>query len=84
MKPQKTKDNINFYQIFNKTQEEKSVKKIAGSYLCDVKGIDRSILYNELIPRKLIGYCPERKALAFPLMRGFLKKGSNLLLTVIL
>jgi hypothetical protein len=75
MKAKKTGSTINFDQLFTAMLKEKDIAEMAGSYLCEMKEIDRSIVYNELLPRKLIGYCPEKKALAFPLMRGFLIVG---------
>jgi len=75
MKAKDTKGAIDFDHIFNVMLKEQAVGETASGYLCDVKGIDHGIVYNELLPKKLIGYCPERKALAFPLMRGFLIVG---------
>jgi hypothetical protein len=75
MKANNTKDKIDFAQLFNGMSKEKGLAEKAKGYLCEVKGIDRAIIYNELLPKRLIGYCPERNALAFPLMRGFLIVG---------
>jgi hypothetical protein len=75
MKADKTKDKIDFDQLFSRMLKEKDIAEKANGYLCEVKGIDKTIIYNELLPKRLIGYCPERKAFAFPLMRGFLIVG---------
>jgi len=75
MKEKDTKSIINFDHLFNMMLKEKDLGKIAGGYLCDLKGIDHGTVFNDLLAKKLIGYCPERKALAFPLMRGFLIVG---------
>lgn len=75
MKANKTKGKIDFDQLFSEMLKEKGIAEKASGYLCEVKGIDRAILYDELLPKRLIGYCPERRALAFPLMRGFLIVG---------
>ncbi len=75
MKANKTNGKIDFDQLFSGMLKEKDIAEKAHGYLCEVKGIDRAIIYNELLPKRLIGYCPERKALAFPLMRGFLIVG---------
>jgi hypothetical protein len=75
MKAKKIGSTIDFDRLFSAMLKEKDLADMASRYLCEMKGIDRSILYNELLPRKLIGYCPEKKALAFPLMRGFLIVG---------
>jgi hypothetical protein len=71
----KAKGTIDFDQLFSTMLNENNLAKEAVGYLCEIKGVDRGIVYNELLPKKLIGYCPERKALAFPLMRGFLIVG---------
>jgi len=75
MNAKNTKGTIDFDHLFNLMLKEKDIAEMASGYLCDVKGIDRGIVYNELLPKKLIGYCPERKALAFPLIRGFVIVG---------
>jgi hypothetical protein len=75
MKAKKSKDKIDFDQLFSGMLKEKDIVEKAHGYLCEVKGIDRDVIYNELLPKKLIGYCPERKALTFSLMRGFLIVG---------
>lgn len=75
MKANKSKDKIDFDQLFSGMLKEKDLAEKANGYLCEVKGIDQAIIYNELLPKRLIGYCPERRALAFPLMRGFLIVG---------
>ncbi|MFW6146940.1 MAG: pyruvate kinase alpha/beta domain-containing protein [Thermodesulfobacteriota bacterium] len=75
MKEKKTKKTPDFDHLFGIMLKEKNLAEVAVGYLCEVKGIDRGIIYNELLPKKLIGYCPERKALAFPLMRGFVIVG---------
>jgi hypothetical protein len=70
-----------FDQLFNKMLQNKQVAEKAVSYLHEKKKIDKGIIYNELLPKKLIGYSPERKALAFPLVRGFLIVGIQYLTT---
>jgi hypothetical protein len=80
MKAKKTGNTISFDLLFSAMLKEKNIAELASGYLCDRKGIERSILYNELLPKKLIGYCPEKKALAFPLMRGFLNVGIQYLM----
>lgn len=75
MKANKTKGKTDFNQLFSGMTKEKDLAEKANRYLCEVKGIDRAIIYNELLPKRLIGYCPERKALVFPLVRGFLIVG---------
>jgi hypothetical protein len=75
MKAKKTKDKIDFDQLFSGMLREKDIAEKAHGYLHELKGIDRDIIYNELLPKKLIGYCSERRALAFSLMRGFLIVG---------
>jgi hypothetical protein len=65
----------NFDHLFNAMLQNKEVAEKAVSYLCDKKKIDKAIIYNELLPRKLVGYSLERKALAFPLVRGFMFTG---------
>jgi len=54
---------------------EKEVSERAVAYLHERKKIDKALIYNELLAKKLIGYAPEKKALAFPLVRGFLLVG---------
>jgi hypothetical protein len=75
MKAKKTRGKQDFDQLFSAMLKEDNLSEVAVGYLCEGKGIDRGIIYNELLPKKLIGYCPERKALAFPIMRGFLIVG---------
>jgi len=79
------KNNIkvkkNFDQLFHTMLQNKDVEKKAVHYLHDKKKIDKAIIYNELLPRKIIGYSKERKALAFPLARGFLTVGIQYLAT---
>jgi hypothetical protein len=75
MKTKNIERTINFDHLFNLMLKEKDLGKIASGYLCDIKGIDRGMVFNGLLPKKLIGYCPERRALAFPLIRGFLIVG---------
>lgn len=71
----KRKSTTDFDQLFTAMLNEKNLAEQAAGYLCEIKGIDRGALYNDLLSKKLIGYCPERRALAFPLMRGFLIVG---------
>jgi hypothetical protein len=79
------KNNIkvkkNFDQLFYTMLQNKKVEEKAINYLHVKKKIDKAIIYNELLPRKIIGYSPERKALAFPLARGFLIVGIQYLAT---
>jgi len=79
MKENKIKKN--FDQLFNTMLQNKEVAEKAVSYLHNEKKIDKAIIYNELLPKKLVGYSPERKALAFPLVRGFLIVGIQYLTT---
>ncbi len=79
MKENKIKKN--FDQLFNTMLQNKEVAEKAVSYLHNEKKIDKAIIYNELLPKKLVGYSPERKALAFPLVRGFLTVGIQYLTT---
>ena len=65
----------NFDQLFYTMLQNKEVAEKAVDYLHEKKKIDKAIIYNELLPRKIVGYSPERKALAFPLARGFLIVG---------
>ena len=80
MKANNAREKIDFDQLFSEMLKEKDIAEKANRYLCELKGIDRPIINNELLPKKLIGYCPERKALAFPLMRGFLIVGIQYLI----
>jgi len=79
------KNNIkvkkSFDHLFYTMLQNKDVEKKAVHYLHDKKKIDKAIIYNELLPRKIIGYSKERKALAFPLARGFLIVGIQYLST---
>jgi uncharacterized protein len=75
MKANDKKDKIDFDHLFNTMLRHKDLGKIASEYLCDLKGIDHGTLFNDLLSKKLIGYCPEKKALAFPLIRGFVTVG---------
>ncbi len=68
-------------QRFNTMLQNEEVAQKAVSYLHDEKKIDKAIIYNELLPKKLMGYSPDRKALAFPLVRGFLIVGIQYLAT---
>jgi len=70
-----------FDQLFYTMLQHKDVEKKAVHFLHDKKKIDKGIIYNELLPRKIVGYSPERKALAFPLARGFLIVGIQYLAT---
>jgi hypothetical protein len=68
-------EKINFEQIFAKTVRNEQLAEKALNYLHIEKKIEKAIIYNELLPKKLIGYSPEKKSLAFPLVRGFLTVG---------
>ncbi len=75
MKVNEIKIKKSFDQLFNEMLRNKQVAEKAVSYLHDKKKIDKGIIYNELLPKKLVGYSPKRKALAFPLVRGFMVMG---------
>jgi uncharacterized protein len=81
MEKNKRKVKKNFDQLFYTMLQNKQVEEKAIHYLHDKKKIEKAIIYNELLPRKIIGYSPERKALAFPLVRGFLIVGIQYLAT---
>ena len=68
-------EKINFEQIFAETLRNEQLTEKALNYLHIEKTIEKAIIYNELLPRKMIGYSPEKKSLAFPLVRGFLIVG---------
>ena len=65
----------NFEELFAAMRDNRHVAEIALSYLHEKRRIDKAVIYNELLAKKLIGYDSERKALAFPLVRGFLYVG---------
>jgi hypothetical protein len=69
------KTEQNFEQLFASMRDNEQVAEVALSYLHETRRIARDVIYNELLAKKLIGYAPERKALAFPLVRGFLYVG---------
>jgi hypothetical protein len=69
------KTTQNFEQLFAVMRDNKEVAEVALSYLHQTRRIDKAVIYNELLAKNLIGYAPERKALAFPLVRGFLYVG---------
>jgi hypothetical protein len=75
MKENESKKKNSFDQLFNEMLHDTHVSEMAIGYLHDEKKVNKATIYNELLSKKLIGYCPERKALAFPLMRGFLIVG---------
>jgi len=75
MRKNEIKPKKDFDQLFNTMLQSKEVAEKAVSYLHNEKKVDKAIIYNELLPKKLIGYSSERKALAFPLVRGFLFVG---------
>jgi len=81
MEKNETKVKTNFDQLFNEMLQNKQAAEKAVSYLHDKKKINKGIIYNELLPEKVLGYSPERKALAFPLVRGFLIVGIQYLTT---
>jgi hypothetical protein len=64
-----------FEQLFGAMRDNEQVAEVALSYLHEKRRIDKAIIYNELLAKKLMGYAAERKALAFPLVRGFLYVG---------
>ena len=69
------KTEQNFEQLFAVMRDNEQVAEVTLSYLRETRKIARDVIYNELLAKKLIGYAPERKALAFPLVRGFLYVG---------
>jgi len=75
MKENESKNTNGFDQLFNEMLHDTHVSEMAIGYLHDEKKVSKATIYNELLSKKLIGYSPERKALAFPLMRGFLIVG---------
>lgn len=75
MKENETKTKKDFDQLFNAMLQNKQVMEKAVSYLHGEKKIDKEIIYNQLLSKKLIGYSPEKKALTFPLVRGFIVVG---------
>jgi len=81
METNKIKVKKNFDQLFYTMLQNKQAVEKAVSYLHDKKKINKGIIYNELLPKKIVGYSPERKALAFPLVRGFLIVGIQYLAT---
>jgi len=70
-----SKTKQTFEQLFAAMRDNEQVAEVALSYLHETRGIDKAVIYNELLAKKLIGYAAERKALAFPLVRGFLYVG---------
>jgi hypothetical protein len=70
-----SKTKQTFEQLFAAMRDNEQVAEVALSYLHETRGVDKAIIYNELLAKKLIGYAAERKALAFPLVRGFLYVG---------
>ena len=70
-----SKTKQNFEQLFAAMRDNEHLAEAALSYLHEQRRIDKAVIYNELLAKKLIGYAPERKALAFPLVRGFLYVG---------
>jgi hypothetical protein len=70
-----SKTKKTFEQLFAAMRDNEQVAEVALSYLYKKRGIDKAVIYNELLAKKLIGYAAERKALAFPLVRGFLYVG---------
>ena len=75
MKGPVMKTKQNFDQLFSAMVHNKEVEEKSITYLHDKKTIGKAVIYDELLAKKLIGYSAERKALAFPLMRGFLYVG---------
>ncbi|GAI90812.1 unnamed protein product, partial [marine sediment metagenome] len=69
------KNEQDFDQLFRAMVHNTKVEEKALSYLYAKKNIDKAVIYDELLAKKLIGYSAERKALAFPLLRGFLHVG---------
>jgi hypothetical protein len=69
------KNEQEFDQLFGAMIHNREVEEKAITYLHDNKNISKAVIYDELLAKKLIGYSSERKALAFPLVRGFLCVG---------
>lgn len=69
------KNEQDFDQLFRAMVHNTKVEEKAISYLYAKQNIDKAVIYDELLAKKLIGYSAERKALAFPLLRGFLHVG---------
>jgi len=69
------KTNQDFDRLFNTMLHNSEVEEKAVTYLHNKQRIGKDLIYNELLAKKLIGYSVERKALAFPLVRGFLYVG---------
>ena len=69
------KQKIDFGHLYHEMLQNEQIAEKALTYLHKKKKIDKALIYNELFSKKLIGYAPERKALAFPLVRGFLVVG---------
>jgi uncharacterized protein len=65
----------NFEELFAKMLKDEQLNEKALDYLHDEKKIEKEIIYNELFPKKLLGYWAEKNSLAFPLVRGFLVVG---------
>ena len=72
MKGPEMKNEQDFDQLFRAMAHNTKVEEKAIIYLYNKKKIDKAVIYDELLAKKLIGYSAERKALAFPLLRGFL------------
>ena len=81
MEKNTVKAKEDFDHLFYTMLQNKDVEKKALHYLHEKKKINKAIIYNELLPRKIMGYSKERKALAFPLARGFLIVGIQYLPT---
>jgi hypothetical protein len=75
MKSDRSVAKPNFDHLFEVMTQHKEVEEKAVRYLHEENRIDKSLIYNELLSKKRVGYSPERKALAFPLVRGFLIVG---------
>ena len=69
------KNEQDFDQLFSAIGHSAEVEEKAITYLHNKKNIDKAVIYDELLAKKLIGYSSERKALAFPLVRGFIYVG---------
>jgi hypothetical protein len=75
MRGSEMKNEQDFYQLFSAMIHSREVEQKAITYLRNKKKIGKAVIYDELLAKKLIGYASERKALAFPLVRGFLYVG---------
>ncbi len=81
MEEKQAKDKEGFGRLFEEMVGNEHVTEKALGYLHKEKKVPKSVIYDDLVPKKLMGYSPERNALAFPLMRGFIVVGIRYLCT---